>query len=160
MLDAAEGRTVEPRPFVLHVNPIEPKQEEMAAWKAFLTKINAAGWAAVPGKLADAREGAADWETVLKLIDTDGDVHGTMDTEGAVLADAIGAARAAHLVAQLARRVLLARAECLEGLGRWHDCVQCYSEVDNDGEDAELYFKRGCSYYYAGNTGAAGELPA
>lgn len=85
-------------------------------------------------------------------------VHALKRSEQGGLTEAIGRARAEYLVSQLVRRVLLARAECLERLERWEECLECYSKVESDGEDPALYFKRGCCYYYTGNTGAAGEF--
>ena len=142
--------------FILSVTPIEPAADEEEAWEAFLTAVNDGGWERVQTGLVDARERGAAWESVL---DTIGRVDGVVEKERVHLAEAIGSVRAEHLVSQLVRRVLLAKAECLERLGRWEQCVDCYSKVDNDGEDAELYFKRGCCYYYAGNGGTAGAYP-
>ena len=142
------------RPFVLTVRPMEPAAEsEQDPWDRYLQAVNERGWASVQTGLADARKGAATWASVLVLIAT---VEQSMEHERASLDEAIGAERAGELVSQLALRVLLAKAECLEGLGRWEECLECYSKVESDGEDAELYFKRGCCYYYTGNAGAAG----
>lgn len=142
------------RPFVLTVRPMEPVAEnEQDPWERYLQAVNEGGWGSVQTGLADARKGAATWASMLVLIAT---VEQSMEHERAPLDEAIGAERAGDLVKQLALRVLLAKAECLEGLGRWEECLGCYSMIESDGEDAELYFKRGCCYYYIGNTGAAG----
>eukprot|EP01043_Picozoa_sp_COSAG02_P016452 COSAG02_NODE_724_length_18036_cov_162.971511_1_plen_3396_part_00 len=142
-----------PRPFVLRVPPLkEPPAEEKAAWESYLQAVNAKGWGGVQAGLSHAREGAATWEAVLETIGT---VERAIEGERAPLTEAIGSAQAENLVSQLALRVLLAKAECLEQLGRWEDCLECYSTIEGDGEDAELYFKRGCCYYYTGNAGAA-----
>eukprot|EP01043_Picozoa_sp_COSAG02_P009078 COSAG02_NODE_303_length_25213_cov_126.386199_1_plen_3037_part_10 len=141
------------RPFVLHVPPFtELSDEEQAPWQSYLQSLDAEGWGSVVAGLQEAREGSVTWQTVLERI---GGVERAIEDERAPLTEAIGSAQAEHLVSQLALRVLLAKAECLERLGRWEDCLECYSKVDSDGEDAELYFKRGCCYYYTGKTGAA-----
>ena len=143
------------RPFILDVKPLVPRSEEISAWNTFLSQINDAGWSAVPGDLALARAGDANFEPILALIADRLDFASNDEITRwkAQLAEAVGNARSGDLVTQLATRVLLAKAECLEGLAKWEEAVATYTQIESD--DPELAFKRGCMYYYAGNTGAA-----
>ena len=140
-----------PRPFILDVKPLIPQPEEGVAWSNFLGTINAAGWSEVPGNLALARAGDGDWQSVLRALEER--LHDEIARAQLPLAEAIGNARSEELVAGVATRVLLAKAECLEGLARWEEAVATYMQIES--EDPELYLRRGCMYYYAGNTGTA-----
>ena len=134
--------------FVIPVPPFQPQEHEKMAWAAFLGKVNLSGWDKIPRLLANARAGDESWEAALKWVPR---VETKIEDEKDALEDSIGS-RAEELVAQLTDQVMLAKAECSEGLCRWQEAAEAYNQVRGSGTEAELYLRRGAMYYYAGQS--------